>query len=517
MMKTREGTLRNTFFASIGIYVEYFLGMVAAILVARHLGPGDYGVYGLFMWFVAIGVVITNSGITTGAIKFVAELRGNHHDDQIVPAIRRLRLAQQLHLLVAAALAIAAYGLLRSRLPVAMDVIEFLLLLAAMVMRTAYMFNVSIAKGFEAFDATARVAWISAPANLVMIVVAMVLEGSIFWFIVVYAVSSVVFLVTSRREVRRLTDPLPVALVLPVELQRRMSRHLRLVAATVIIGFFIASGVEVLFLTMYDSTHAAGYFKVAYQLATGVTLLIPGVFAEILLPMMAKALAEGGDIAGRRFVAITSYLTLLAVPMMVFGAGFSGPIIALLYGASYAPAAVVFAWIVVSCGIGCVTQGATSLLVSADRQHVILVLTIIFGVLKVGLDVILISRFGLKGAVAAVFIGGLIGFVTYVTIGIRVGRRQLDWNRLARIVAAGIAAALVALPLHGLALPPIAAVLLGGTVVVVAYVGFTLLFGCWTADDLEQLQGLHRRFAGGKPRAFGVLLDWAGERAARRD
>ena len=75
-MSIRSGALRNTLFSSIGIYVEYSLGMLAAILIARQLGPQHYGIYGLFIWFAAIGVVATNSGITTGVIKFVAELRG---------------------------------------------------------------------------------------------------------------------------------------------------------------------------------------------------------------------------------------------------------------------------------------------------------------------------------------------------------------------------------------------------------------------------------------------------------
>src|SRR6185437_8577763 len=86
-MSTRDSALRNTLFSSIGIYTEYFLGMVAAIMVARHLGPTDYGIYGLFIWFASVGVVVTNSGVTNGVIKFVAELRGVGRHDLIVPCL----------------------------------------------------------------------------------------------------------------------------------------------------------------------------------------------------------------------------------------------------------------------------------------------------------------------------------------------------------------------------------------------------------------------------------------------
>jgi O-antigen/teichoic acid export membrane protein len=90
-MTTRTHALRSTMFSSVGIYSEYFLGMVAAIMTARHLGPKYYGIYALFIWFAAVGVVITNSGITTGVIKFVAELRGASHENLIVPLLAHFR------------------------------------------------------------------------------------------------------------------------------------------------------------------------------------------------------------------------------------------------------------------------------------------------------------------------------------------------------------------------------------------------------------------------------------------
>lgn len=514
-MNTRDRALRNTLFSSVGIYTEYFLGMFAAIMIARHLGPADYGVYGLFMWFVSAGLVITNSGVTTGVIKFVAELRGSGQEGLIVPTVGRLRHTQRVHLLLALVLGVVVYLAFGGRLAVPVDRAEFGLLLAAVVMRASYMFNVAIAKGFEAFDATAKIALVAAPLNLVMVAAVMVLHGSIFWFLVVYSISSALFLAVSHVQAARLLAGVPKAVPFPPELHQRMRRHLRIVSATVVIGFLIASDVEILFLTMYDNALSAGYFKVAYQLATGVTLLVPGVFSALLLPMMARALSEGRSVAGRRFVAVTNYLTLLAVPVVTFGACFAGPVIALLYGASYAPAAPVFALIIFSSSIGTVTQGATSLLISADRQQTILTLTVLFGVLKIVLDMLLIRHFGLAGAVAAIVSETLSSSTAYVIIGMRVGGMRLEWGRLLRTLLAGAGAALVALPVLGLHLLPIGSLLLGGVLVSVTYLLLTLLLGCWTEGDLEQLQALHRRFGGGRPQALGRLLGWAGARAGR--
>lgn len=515
-MSTRTLTLRNTVFSSVGIYTEYALGMLAAIMIARHLGPEYYGVYGLFMWFVSVGMVITNSGITTGVIKFVAELRGSDQDELIVPVVRRLRRIQHMHMLAALGIGVVLYFSMGSHFPVPIKLVEFVLLLAAMVMRASYMFNIAVAKGFEAFGATAKVALVAAPLNLAMVIVAMLMDGAIFLFLVVYAASSVVFLAVSHIQANRLMARLPKLAALPVALVQRMRRHLRIVSATVVISFLIASDVEILFLNMYDSATSAGYFKVAYQLASGVILLVPGVFGALLLPMMAKALSQGQAVAGRRFVVVTSYLVLLAVPVVTFGVCFAGPVIALLYGSSYAAAAPVFALLIFSGGVGTATQGASSLLISADRQQTILILTIVFGFLKLVLDVVLITHFGLYGAVAAILAGTLIGSTAYVAIGVRVGGVGLEWGRVLRTIAAGLGAALVALPVLSLHLLPIWTLLIGGSLVSVTYVLLTLVLGCWSKDDIGQLQGLHLRFAGGRPRLLGQLLGWAGARAARQ-
>jgi O-antigen/teichoic acid export membrane protein len=514
-MKTSSLTLRNTLFSSIGIYTEYFLGMLAAIMIARHLGPKFYGVYGLFIWFAAVGVVVTNSGITTGVIKFVAELRGANREALIVPLLAKLRRVQYWHLLLVMISGVVLFLVAAKRYAADLDVVEFSLLLFAVCMRAPYMFNIAIAKGFEAFDATAKIALIAAPVNLAMVIVAMLLHAPITWFLVVYAVSSALFFLASRFHARRLLAMLPLPGQLPTELLQRMRRHLRIVSVTIIVSFVIASDVEILFLNLYAMPTSAGYFKVAYQLATGIMLLVPGVFGALLLPMMAKALSQGRGVAGQRFVDATSYLLLLAAPVVGFGVTFSGSVIGLLYGNAYAAAAPVFGWCLFAGAVSTVTQGATSLLVSADRQHTILIMTIFFGVLKFTLDMTLIHSFGLQGAVTAIVTETLVASVSYLIIGMRVSGAQLTWGRLSRIFLAATVAALLASLIGRLHWSPLPTLLLGGSILTVSYLLLTLLLGCWSTTDIVQLQQLHQRFATGKPLAFGRLLSWSSARAHR--
>lgn len=514
-MNTRAQILRNTAFASVGIYSEYFLGMLAAIMTARHLGPTHYGLYSLGIWFSAIGIVFTNSGVTTGVIKFVAELRGAQQEDLIGAFLGYMRRIQRLHLIGVLGIGALLFAATGERFTRGLDYPALAMLAVAVSLRAPYMFNIAVCKGFEAFGSTAKIALVAAPLNLAMVLLAVLLDAPIEWFLAVYMVSGAIFYLVSRNEVVKLPGTRAATTALPPPLLQRVRRHLRIVSVSVVVSYVMFSEVEVLFLNLYSDAAAAGYFKVAYQLANGVTLLLPGVFGAVLLPLMANALSQGQAIGGRRFAAATTYLLMLAAPLTAFGVTFAQSVIGLLYGSAYAAAVPAFAVCLFACAIQTVAQGASSLLLSADRQHITLIFTIVFGTLKFALDMVLISRFGLHGALAAIAIQSTLSVAAYMVVAMRVSGVSLHWARLSRIVVAAGIAALAAMPIRELHWPALPTLLLGGIVFAIGYPLLTLVLRCWTGADIEQLQGLHRRFAAGRPALLGRLLDWAGLRAQR--
>lgn len=172
----------------------------------------------------------------------------------------------------------------------------------------------------------------------------------------------------------------------------------------------------------------------------------------------------------------------------------------------------VFSLCLVATAITAASAGASSLLISSDRQGTILVLVVASCLLKLLLDAVLISRFGLMGAAWAFIAVALTVVVAMVWIAMRQTRVAPDWARIARIFLAAGAAALAALP-AARGLPPLPGLLVGGGVLAVAYGVATLLFGCWTRGDIEQMQHIHRRLAAGRPAPGGRLLAWAWRRA----
>ena len=509
-MSARGEAVRNTLFSSVGLYTEYGLGVLTSIIIARELEPAGYGVYAAIVWLAGLGIAATNSGTASAAIKFIAELRGAGRLDLLGTLVHYLRRIE--HLFYLAIMLIGALVFWRHGADYSGGLdpwLVFALIAVAVGLRAPYMFDIGVCKGFENFGATARIAAVAAPCNLALMLAAWLLHLPVLGFLLAYVLSGVVFRLMSHREVARMLAPLGVQGELSRDLMRRILRHVRISATTVTVTFLSARDVEVMFLTRYASAADAGFYKIAYQLATGAALLAPGVFSAILLPLMANALSRGGDVAANRFVASTSYLFLLAAPLMAFGVLFSGDVILLFYGEAFAAAIPALTVLILACCIGSLNAGGASLLISADRQHNILFVTLGIGALKLVLDWWLIRAHGLSGAVVAATISGLIGTCVVLMLAMHSMRVALDWRRLARIVLAGCAGGVAAwLVPHGLS--PLLRLMFGGSLLVLVYAVATVLFGCWSRGDLVYLRGLHAHL----PWLPGSrMFEWAERRA----
>lgn len=492
-MSGRARALSNTVYASLGLYAEYLFGLVASILAARALGPADLGVYGLVLWLVGTGVVIANAGITTGAIKFIAELRGAGQHDLIPALVRRLRRLQRMMLVVVLAAMVALYALARERVMPGIDLALFGLLVGSLALRAPYMFNIALAKGGQDFRSTAIVALAGAGSNLLLVTAAFAAGAPLAAFVAIYAVSSLVFYFVSRSRAAKLLATLPAgAAELPEALRARVGHHLRVVAVTLILTSVGSGEFELLFLNLLGEPADAGVFKVANALALGAAVLVPGVLALQSLSIMANAYGHGADAAARRIGPITAWLLLLGAPLVGFVVVFADPLIAVLYGPQYAQAGAVLAGLIVARVMSTLGQGASAFLVSADRQSTLAWLTVLFSVLRLGVAWWAISAHGLMGAVAAAMLLSLLGTGSTMWLALREGRTGLPGWRMLRMLLAAVAVAACALPLRGLD-SPIAVLAAGVLAFAVLYPPALWLLRCLTPEDARYVGELASR------------------------
>jgi len=156
-----------------------------------------------------------------------------------------------------------------------------------------------------------------------------------------------------------------------------------------------------------------GIYNAAYKVYEGVGYL-PGVIASVLTPRLSSLYVT--DRKAHRQLVLGSLGGSVALALIVTAAGYvlAEPVITLLFGVNYAPAARPFR--VLSLGLVFVfaiwTLHATA--ISANRERLLIRAALIGLVVNVAVNAYAIPRFGADGAAAATVIGEFVSLIVLV-------------------------------------------------------------------------------------------------------
>lgn len=490
---TRDGNvLRNTAFSLIATYVEFFLGLVISIVIARSLGPHIFGVYTYLVWVSATLMIFINGGLPSALTKFSAELRTSN-PSTLAPFTVYMQKLHTRRLLVVASLCVIAIAVAGEHIG-SVETKQLLWFAAAVALiKATYMFYVALAKGHEDFRGLAIVIGVVAPIN-----VSMVLALSVWWprielFLLTLFVVSMLYFIAIRVVLRKQLYLRPQTYI-NADFTIRVNSYLRVIAINIVLSYIVYRQSEVFFLNRYSTPENVALFNVAFTLATSAAALAPGVYSALLLPLMARKIKEGMDAAAAQFIESTRYLLMLSAPIIAIGIIFSSEIIELLYGRNFAASTTPFMVCLVISALQIVAQASSSYQLSADKQFTLLKMLACGAAINITLAYFLVREYALFGAVAANALSGLfmsIGLMTLTKVELRA---SMPLSNYVRIVAAAAAAALPIWLSKGY-LHPALELLLGGVLFVTLYVGGMIVLGVLSADEKEYIKGLRVRFA----------------------
>jgi len=508
-MTSKARAFKNLMFSSAGLYVESFFIMVMSIIIARSLGPESYGNYALIVWMCALGIKITNGGVTTALIKFVSECRVKY-EENISPTIKYLRKIQLVKLAIVLIAFLIFFWLFREKLyqDVTFDI--FLLLLLVIVLRAFYMFYVSLSKGFENFKATAAISSIASPLHLLLVVAAALISNTLIAFVIVYALSAIVYLFVSRKIALGWCKFEKNDVQIPEEMKSRIKKHVSIVMVNTLLLFLITKESELLFLKYYANGEDLGFFKVAHRLGFAIALLLPGIFEGIMLPLMSGSIAKAKDVAAVRFLESVKYIMIMAIPAALFCAIFAKDIIFLLYGEEFSRAVIPFMMLVSTCCICSIASVPTSYLLSVDKQSLILKVMLVGTVLKLSLDYYLVSRYGLMGAAIAFSVSFIFMFLANLVIAMKHLGVGFPWQQLLKLMlATGISVGAIIIIPQMFYPHPLVKLAVSGVLFAGLYLILTLLFRCWRGEEIKFVRAKIATANLGILRPLDALLSWA--------
>jgi len=200
--------------------------------------------------------------------------------------------------------------------------------------------------------------------------------------------------------------------------------------------------------------------------------LIPGVYQEVLLPKITKAIAEGS--VTKKIGQAERYLFILSLLVVVPVSVYANEIVLLLYGERYLPAVFPLQVMLALRAAMILTQGANLTLISKDKQVSMALLNVFLAVLAIGLSFIFVPQWGLNGSLFVYGILIIIQFVGYQYLAKKLGYRMLSMKIALRILASAIIA-LIPVLIVNYYLSGLVSVFLGSFVFIIFYLNLLFL------------------------------------------
>lgn len=406
-----------TFIASV---ISMLLGSIISVLLARHLGAGDLGLYRMASTIYGIAVLFASFGIPAAMIKYVAECGGEKTKaNSIISSgvITSLIFGIGFSILFYLSTGIferifnmqGLSGLLRLYSPVFI----FTLVSGAML----GMFN-----GYREMKKYSKVTIVQ---SLLMLAISLPLiylgfgVAGIISGVVLSSAGSCLYLLWLGRDYFEFTleDYIPTTKkMLRFGAQILGANALSTInyqAATLLIGYFLTAA-------------EVGYYGVAVTLSTFLWL-VPSAIQTVTYPATSEYLAKNNHASLQMMIDKSmKYTACILFPIGLGVWFFSRDIIMKIFGSGFIfsilPLQIMIAGTVIF-GLNKATGGSVS---GAGRPDLIMKITGISAIINIILNVVLIPYFGITGAAIATFVSYLIDTVLTLILTIKILKIKFD-------------------------------------------------------------------------------------------
>ncbi len=439
-------------------------------MIVRSLGQFDYGVYALLVSILTFAAAIGRGGLTEAMLRYLPELRLKGHGagmrSLLWTVVKFQTLLSAVILLLGWLLKDDLAGLFRR--PELAGLIAITLGVAVFEV-----YFETINQSAIALYETRTVALSSAIASIVTLGV-LVLFVKMGWGIagvllataIGHACAAVLLL---RKVIQHSLRTLGTEAD-KIRLKRLLKYATPFLAVNVMVLITWRQS-ETVFLSYYWTPVEAGLFDIAYRLPQRMLEFVPGAIHPLVMAGFSEAITKDLDAMRRGIVSYFKLLFVLVAPISVFGLLYADRVINVMYGADMAaagPLCQVFFLVFMSSFFGTPLSMA---IYAVEKTWVNMIFYLISTVVIVGLDILLIPKYGLWGAVLPVTLITVASpFARYFLARHFVGSITIPWGFISRMYLAS-APMLLLFPVRGRVTSPVSLLLLCGAMAVLFYAG----------------------------------------------
>jgi O-antigen/teichoic acid export membrane protein len=480
---------------------RFLLGFASSVVVVRGLGNHDYGVLSAVRSVLMFVVLLAGFGTGQTLLRFLPALRVKHAGDSARKLVRRVAAVHVVVWLVMVGLSILLKAPLERVLKspgvgefcaigIGLAIFEVLFALFGNVLNAAY--------------DTRRLSIASLASHVVYIAVVVPMLHFGWGVVGVLVAAAAGNAVACAMVWPRLRASLNGGSAASPEIvsAERFWRYSLPFAAIGILNLIVWRQSETLMLAHFRSPEETGYFDLAYRLPQTILEFVPGTVWPLVMAGMSEVYARD---RARLSGAVERYyhmLFALVTPLCVLGALLAGRAVPVLFGAQMQPAALPTQLFFVIFTVSFLSTPLSMALYVLEKTTLNLLIYIVLAIINVGLDLILIPKFGVPGAMVPVALAIAAQPLLYFIAAKRfVPDIKIPFGYILRCVAACVPCIIAVPILHWV----------GGTVgfVIAALAGLAVLpvsfraAGVFGAGELAALSAVPLPFAGRLARFMG--------------
>lgn len=473
-MNTIQRIVKNTGVFFIAQVITYIIAFIYTINMARYLGAEGFGILTFGLSFVLILGISADLGLSSLIVREVSR------NKSLTSKYAGNALIIKFFLSIVSVLSMVLVINIQDHSPLISQVV-YILALWVVINSFSQLF-------YAIFQAHEHMEYQSVSSILNSIIILLgVIYGTIqgfdvLWFAITYLVASLIVLIYCFAIYWAKFKPLKF------ELNISFWKSCILAALPLSIASIfsiIAFRVDAVLLSLLQDATVVGWYGASYKIIESL-MFIPMVYTAAIFPVVSSfhSLKKSLDILYQKSV---KYSIMLGLPIAAITTIFAQEIIDLLFGSSYYPAVVALQILIWTIPFLFLTYLFGTILISIDKQNLILKTTGVAMIFNVMLNIILIPKYSYVAASVVTVLTELIGSI----ICIYYLSRYITPINFKKILIKPILATLImsAILLLKPNLPLIVLVISG----VLIYTILLILFKAFTPDDYDLLKRIYVR------------------------
>ena len=163
--------------------------------------------------------------------------------------------------------------------------------------------------------------------------------------------------------------------------------------------YTIYYSIDIVMITQFSTTYATGLYNSAYKLISVLSLFYT-IYTAVIFPVMSKLFKDETDLLNLSFVKSIKYLSLVTIPIAVFTCIYGYDIIG-IYGAQYMEAGGVIKILIWTVCFLFINGACTLILNASHKEYSVTKIYSLAAIFNIVLNLILIPKYTVYGASVA--------------------------------------------------------------------------------------------------------------------